>query len=287
LSDFEAYRLLIAAFLGVLGLFIGSFLNVCIYRLPKEESIVNPPSHCPKCGTRLKPKDLVPVFSWLFLKGKCRYCGAPISPQYALVELATGALFAAVFWHSGHSWLDVPTILDIIFCTAMLGAFVADLNTFILPDEFTAVALVAALGRAFFVWFTTPQSVRPEYAGHLGSLTLSLPVLALLGMVVGVITFYLVGVLGKLAFKKDALGMGDVKLAAALGARFGLTAQFWSLCLLAVFAGAVISIGLMVLKKVERDSLVPFGPFLAGSAVVMVFWGERIARFVASIYGLN
>ena len=281
------YRLVAAAFLGVLGLVVGSFLNVCIYRLPNEESVVKPPSHCPKCNTRLRGPDLVPVLSWLFLRGKCRYCGEKVSAQYAIVELATSALFMGVFLASGDWSPSFATIMDIIFCTALLGAFVADLNTFLLPDEFTIVACLAAFAREIGLWITTPEKVTQLITIQTGGAEFQLPVSALGGALLGAVSFWLVGFLATQIFKKDALGFGDVKLMLALGARVGATWALLAMSLLAVLVGAVLSVALMASGKVKRDSIIPFGPFLAGAGILMVFLGKEITRVFMQLYGLG
>jgi len=287
LDELLFYRLVAAAFLGVLGLVVGSFLNVCIYRLPNEESVVKPPSHCPKCNTRLRGPDLVPVLSWLFLRGKCRYCGEKVSAQYAIVELATSALFMGVFLASGDWSPSFATIMDIIFCTALLGAFVADLNTFLLPDEFTIVACLAAFAREIGLWITTPEKVTQLITIQTGGAEFQLPVSALGGALLGAVSFWLVGFLATQIFKKDALGFGDVKLMLALGARVGATWALLAMSLLAVLVGAVLSVALMASGKVKRDSIIPFGPFLAGAGILMVFLGKEITRVFMQLYGLG
>ena len=278
MDDLEFYRLVAAAFLGVVGLVVGSFLNVCIYRLPNEESVVNPPSHCPKCNTRLRGQDMVPVLSWLFLRGKCRYCGEKVSAQYAIVELATSALFVGVFLASGDWTPTFPTIMDIIFCTALLGAFVADLNTYLLPDEFTIVAGLAAFAREIGLWFTAPEKVTQLITIQTGGAEFQLPISALGGAVLAAVSFWLLGILATKVFKKDALGFGDVKLMLALGARVGATWALLAISLLAVLVGAVLSVLLMSTGKMKRDSIIPFGPFLAGAGIMMVFLGDEITK---------
>lgn len=291
MDDLEFYRLVAAAFLGVVGLVVGSFLNVCIYRLPNEESVVNPPSHCPKCNTRLRGLDMVPVLSWLFLRGKCRYCGEKVSAQYAIVELATSALFVLVYLMETDPALDptpsFATIMDIIFCTALLGAFVADLNTYLLPDEFTIVAGLAAFAREIGLWLTTPEKVTQLITIQRGGTEFQLPVSALGGALLAAGSFWLLGFLATKVFKKDALGFGDVKLMLALGARVGATWALLAMSLLAVLVGAVVSILLMATGKMKRDSIIPFGPFLAGAGIVMVFLGKEITKVFMQLYGLG
>ncbi len=287
MDDLEFYRLVAAAFLGVVGLVVGSFLNVCIYRLPNEESVVNPPSHCPKCNTRLRGQDMVPVLSWLFLRGKCRYCGEKVSAQYAIVELATSALFVGVFLASGDWTPTFPTIMDIIFCTALLGAFVADLNTYLLPDEFTIVAGLAAFAREIGLWFTAPEKVTQLITIQTGGAEFQLPISALGGAVLAAVSFWLLGILATKVFKKDALGFGDVKLMLALGARVGATWALLAMSLLAVLVGAVLSVLFMSTGKMKRDSIIPFGPFLAGAGIMMVFLGDEITKVFMQLYGLE
>ncbi len=238
---------------GLLGLVLGSFLNVCILRWPKDESVVRPPSRCPGCGSGIAWYDNIPVVSWLLLRGKCRKCGERISIQYPLVELATGLLWAWMAWRHGAS---LEALRGATFGTILLGIAMADARFYIIPDEFSLGGL--ALGLLF-------------------SLAGGLPTLgqAVLGAAAGFGLLWLVGVLGTLAFKEEAMGGGDIKMMAMVGAFVG-----WSGVLLTIFLGALLgSLIFVPLALAGRKKLVPFGVFLALGAAAAYVAGPSLVTW--------
>jgi leader peptidase (prepilin peptidase)/N-methyltransferase len=238
---------LVVAFAGLVGAIIGSFLNVCILRLPSNQSVVRPPSRCPKCGQGVRWYDNIPVLSWLLLRGRCRHCQNPISIQYPLIELATALIWAACAYHYGY---ELDAIRAAVFFTLLLGIAMTDAREYIIPDEFSLGGLVLGLGL---------------------SLIHGLPGLypALLGAAVGFVTLWIIAELGKRAFKKEAMGGGDIKMMAMVGAFIG-----WQGVFLTIFLGSVVGtliFGPMAL--IGRKKEVPFGIFLALGAVVTFLWG--------------
>jgi leader peptidase (prepilin peptidase) / N-methyltransferase len=257
LSNIILY-LIVCAF----GLVIGSFLNVCIYRLPREESVVAPPSHCTGCGTRLKTLDLVPVFSYTFLKGKCRYCGAGISVRYPLIELLTAAVFAAVFYRYSVS---MEFIAAAYLMAILIAVFFIDLEHKIIPDQLVIAGLVGALLVTVYIYFK-PISIFGEesWLKHL------------LGLLPGSGVLLLIAVIGLIIYKTDdAMGMGDVKIFAPIGLFLG-----WKLCLLVLMLSIVIagvtSVVLMVTDLKKRKDTIPFGPFIVLSSFIAILWGTSI-----------
>ena len=241
---------LIIGFAALLGAVIGSFLNVCILRWPADESVVRPPSRCPRCGTGLRPWDNIPIISWLLLRARCRSCGEPISAMYPLVELATALIWAGMAWHHGPS---LDALSGAVFGTILLGIAMTDARTYIIPDEFSLGGLV--IGLLFSV------------AGGLPSLGT-----AVLGAAVGFAVLWLVGVGGTWIFRKDAMGGGDIKMMAMVGAFLG-----WQGVLLTIFLGALLGTVIFVpITLVKRDKLVPFGIFLALGAAATYIAGPAI-----------
>jgi len=232
---------------AVFGLIIGSFLNVVIHRLPRGESVVRGRSHCPACGRTLAWYDLVPVVSYLALRGRCRSCGAPISPRYPLVELLTGAVFAALFYRFGPT----PVLIKYLFLASILvaAAFI-DLEHYIIPNRLVLVGagggLLSPLLQDVSVW------------SALSGMAVAGGVLLLLALV-----------------SKGGMGLGDVKLAAVvglfLGWPLGLVAVFFAACL-----GGAFGILLLVFGIKRRKDPIPFGPFIALGTVVTLLWGKQV-----------
>jgi leader peptidase (prepilin peptidase)/N-methyltransferase len=245
---------------AVLGLCLGSFLNVCILRLAKEDrkqrSLFRPPSSCPRCGRRIAWRDNIPVVSWLLLRGRCRSCGQPISVQYPVIEAIVGLLWLAAMLRYG------PTVQFVragALGTILLGIAVTDARHYLIPDEYNWTGLVLGLGL---------------------SLTAGVPgfVDKMLGAAVGFALLYEVGVVGRWVFKEEAMGGGDIKMMAMVGAFVG-----WKGVLLTVFAGALfgslVYVPLLLWRKRKRH--VPFGVFLAmGAAIVFVFGDAIIDWYV-------
>ncbi len=237
---------------AVLGAMLGSFLNVCILRWGAEpkESIVSPRSHCPRCGRGLAWYENVPVLSWMLLRARCRGCGKPISIMYPLIELATAGIWAYMVWRHG---ITLEALRGAVFGTILLGIAMTDARQYIIPDEFTWGGLV--IGLVF--------SLAGGVAG-VGT--------ALLGAAVGFGLLWLVGTVGTWVFKQDAMGGGDIKMMAMVGAFLG-----WQGVLLTIFLGALVgSLVFVPLLLVGQKKLVPFGIFLSLGAAIAYEFGPAI-----------
>jgi len=245
----------------IIGAVIGSFLNVCIHRLPREESIVFPPSHCPACGQKLVPLDLVPVISYLFLRGRCRYCGAPITWRYPLVEGLT-ALGFALAW-SASAGDPINFFARAAFVSALIVIFFIDLEHLVIPDAVSLIGLIAGL-------------LYNSFEGHF------FPALA--GVLLGYALLYAISFLGKLFYRKEIMGEGDLLLAAFMGAYVGWVGILLAIGLAYLLAALVI-IGLLALRKVKMDNYIPFGPALAAGGFIALFWGNPlIAWYLGSFW---
>lgn len=252
--------ILLLIYAGVVGACVGSFLNVCAYRWPEELSVVSPPSRCPKCGTRIKWYDNVPVLGWIWLRGRCRACKAPVSIQYPLVELFTGLLWAFTLYRFGVSWEGLASG---VFFTILLGIALSDARTYIIPDEFSIGGLVIGLAFSFLPGGIDPLS-------------------AFLGALVGGGLLWLVAILGEWVFKKEAMGGGDIKMLAMIGAFIGIPGVLLTLFLGALFGSVVF--GPISLKT---GKLVPFGIFLALGAAIAEVWGSQlVAWYLHTIVGV-
>lgn len=273
----QAEAALFAGLVFVLGLLVGSFLNVVIHRLPKmmeaewqaqcaelrgetvpeipRYNLWTPRSACPHCGHAITALENIPVLSWLWLRGRCSGCGAPISVRYPLVELLTAALSAAVAWKWGASAEAAGALLLVWALVAL--AFI-DLDTTLLPDSLTLPLLW--LGLLF------------NLGGHFASLPD-----AVIGAIAGYLVLWSVYWLFKLVTGKEGMGFGDFKLLAALGAWLG-----WQLLpitiLLSSVVGAAVGIAMILLIKHDRRVPIPFGPYLAGGGVVALFFGADLTR---------
>lgn len=243
------------------GLAFGSFLNVCILRLPHDQSLVRPGSSCPSCGTRIAWYDNIPVLSWLLLRGRCRHCGASISLQYPLIELVVGLGWAAALLVWG---LTPRAIAGAVLGTILLGIAVTDARHYIIPDEFTWGGLILGLILAL-VAGGGPGLVR-----------------ALLGAAAGFALLYFVAFVGQLMFKEEAMGGGDIKMMAMVGAFLG-----WQGVLLTVFLGALLGTLVFVPLTLRRKRHVPFGVFLAmGAAATFVAGDAMLAWYTAFLQGI-
>lgn len=269
--------LLFAIVCGVLGLLVGSFLNVVIHRLPKimerdwatqcvalsseaappaaPYNLMVPRSACPGCGHRIGALENIPVLSYAWLRGKCAGCGAPIGMRYPLVEALTGLLSAFAAWHFGYGWAAAGALLLI---WALIALTFIDFDTQLLPDGITLPLLW--LGLLF----------------NLGAVYVPLHE-AVTGAVMGYMVLWSIYWLFKLLTGKEGMGYGDFKLLAAIGAWLG-----WKMLplviLLSSFIGAVVGIALIVLARHGRSVPIPFGPYLAGGGLVALFWGQPIVR---------
>jgi leader peptidase (prepilin peptidase) / N-methyltransferase len=240
----------------ILGLIIGSFLNVCIYRIPRNLSIVSPGSSCTSCKEPIQPWDNIPVISYLILRGKCRNCGEKISFRYPAIELFNGLLYAAVFLKFGPGW-HLP--LFFIFVSAMIVITFIDLEFQIIPDVITLPGIVIGLLAAHF-FIMDPFSMELPL-GFFDSL---------IGLLAGGIGFFLIAVLSK-----GGMGGGDVKMMAMVGAFTGWKGVFMT-TLIGSVTGSIVGIGLMIFSGAGRKTKVPFGPFLALGALVTLFLGGAI-----------
>lgn len=251
----------LVAIAALLGLVLGSFLNVCIVRWGAEpkQSVVRPRSRCPRCQASLKPWDNVPVVSWLLLRGKCRSCGLPISPMYPMVEIATAVIWGGmVCWHGP----TFEALRGAVFLTLLLGLALTDYRAYILPDEFTLGGLVLGLGLA-------------AWAGVDPLIT------AIIGALVGFGTLWLVAWLGQKVFRKEAMGGGDIKMMAMVGAFLG-----WPGVFLTIFLGALLgTLVFLPLTLLGREKLVPFGIFLAMGAAVSWLVGADIIAWYRGMAG--
>jgi leader peptidase (prepilin peptidase)/N-methyltransferase len=244
------------AYAALLGALIGSFLNVCILRwgADPKQSVVRPRSSCPRCGRRLVWYDNIPVISWLLLRARCRGCGEPISIQYPLIELATACIWAYMVWRNGPT---LEAIRGAVFGTILLGIAMTDARAYIIPDEFTWGGLV--IGLAF-----------SAAVGGLSGLAA-----AALGAAIGFGGLWLVGTVGTWIFKEDAMGGGDIKMMAMVGAFVG-----WQGVLLTIFLGAFIgSLIFLPLLLAGRKKLVPFGIFLSIGAATTYLLGPRLVMW--------
>lgn len=241
----------LAAF--VFGTVVGSFLNVCIARIPAGKSVVYPPSACPQCGARIRPWDNVPLLSFLWLRGRCRDCGTPISWRYPLVEVLTGALFATNLWMFGLTpWAAVACA----FTAALVVISFIDLDHQIIPDVISLPGVVVGLVLAVPGW--GPSLVE-----------------RILGMLLGGGLLWAVAVLYEWARNREGMGGGDIKLLAMIGAFLG-----WRGVLVTLLVGSLLGASVgglrIALRRAEAGVPIPFGPFLAVGAIVALYWGDQL-----------
>ena len=294
LSPIALATLVVALF----GACLGSFLNVCIYRIPRDMSVIYPRSRCNQCEHLIPWYLNIPVLSWIMLRGRCHNCGAPFSFRYLLVELLTALLFLMVWaqylsgvidpallesWSpEGRSIMELPVRGGILglapLATArlipvywlaifglLLGSFV-DLEHYILPDRVTIGGMILGLVLSPLV----PQM-------HQTAVPLTAITRAVIGCAVGFGSLWLVAVLGSLAFKKEAMGFGDVKLMGAVGAFLGWKAVLFTIVASSLL-GSVAGITLILAGKRQMQSRLPYGPFIAAAAVIWIFWGQLIVN---------
>ena len=255
------------------GAIIGSFLNVVIHRVPRDESIAFPASRCPSCGTAIRPYDNIPVLSWAVLRGRCRSCRAPISARYPAVELLTATLFALTFWLRSGLTLSLP--FDLAFVAAVVALVFIDAEHMILPNSITYPGIALALvARALVPNLYGVASLSGAHAG-VPAWLMSL-VGAAIGALVGGGFLWLVGWLWERVRGVEAMGLGDVKMMFMVGAYLG-----WPLTMLAIFVGVLtgsVTGVAMMLRRGERDMqmLLPFGIFLGVGSLVSLLFGTQI-----------
>lgn len=242
----------------LIGAIIGSFLNVCIYRLPRRESIVWPGSHCPACSAPISPRDNVPIVSYLLLGGRCRACRARISPRYPLVELANALGYVVILWRFGTGWTALAYTL--LFSALLVITFV-DLSHMIVPDRITLPGIVLGVVLA--------ATVLP--VGLVDSL---------LGLLVGGGLLWFLAWVSPYLFGKEGMGGGDIKLLAMIGAFLGWKPTLLTVMIAAV-VGSVVGLTLIACKVMQRRQYLPFGPFLAlGAVLAMMFHQEVLSWYV-------
>jgi leader peptidase (prepilin peptidase)/N-methyltransferase len=252
---------MVAAIVFIFGLLVGSFLNVCIYRLPRNESLVFPASHCPGCGTAIPPWLNIPVVSYLLLRGRCRSCAASISAIYPLVELLTAFLGLLLYLRFG---LTLPFFILALLCAALVVVTFIDLEHQIIPDEISLPGIVIGFACSFFI----PR------LGWLNSL---------LGILAGGGSLYLVAWGYERLTGKEGMGGGDIKLLAMLGAFFGWKAIPF-IILVSSLTGSIIGITLMLVRKQDGKLAIPFGPFLVIGTLVHIFFGRQIVAWYLNLF---
>lgn len=240
----------------LLGLAAGSFLNVCIWRLPRSQSIIWPGSHCPGCGHALRAGDLIPLFSFILNRARCRYCLQPISWRYPIIEALTASGIACLYIKTGWGWQLVQD--TILFCGLVIASAI-DIEWRIIPNRLTAFMTAAGL---VMILLASPRLILNSLGGAIGAaLVLLLPSLVYPG----------------------GMGGGDIKLAAVIGLYLG-----WPMSLPAVFlgilTGAVFGLALMLWKQQGLKTALPLGPFLSLGAILTVLWGQQILNWYAGFY---
>jgi len=254
-------EILLILLFAILGLAIGSFLNVCIDRLPQNKSIVLPPSHCEACQHKLAAKDNIPVFSYLRLRGRCRYCQVSIPRRIFWVELATGLIFALLCWHYG---LSAELGVMAFYACLFIIIFVIDLEQGLILNKVVYPSMVVALLLALLpqswltqtTWLT--QAIKPGIAS------------AGLGGAIGFVIFLVIAIVSR-----GGMGWGDVKLAALIGLATGFPQVILAVIMGAILGG-IVAVALMIAGKRKRREAIPFGPFLAVAAMVTLLWGSNI-----------
>ncbi len=251
--------MLVAVF--VFGSVIGSFLNVCIYRIPAGESIVSPPSRCPACGGQLRWYHNIPVISFLLLRGRCAFCQQPVAWRYPLVETLTGGLFVLVFRHFGFT----PAMaVFFAFTAALVVITFIDLDHQIIPDVISLPGIVIGFGCSFFLpWLSWFDS--------------------LLGIVIGGGSLLAVAVAYEFFTKKEGMGGGDIKLLAMIGAFLGWKAVL-PIIFISSLVGTIVGVPLMLLKGADGRLAIPFGPFLAFASVFYLFWGPALVHWYLGFF---
>ncbi len=263
-------EIILSSYVFILGLIVGSFLNVCIYRIPRKESIIKPPSACTTCGVRLKMIDLIPVFSYIFLKGKCRFCKEKVSIKYPCIEILTGVIYLLLFYRFG---LTTELLATAFLMSILVIVFFIDLKHFIIPNELVLAAIVGGIVTMIYNLFYPIQLYGDSIWWN-----------PLMGMFVGFGFLFVVSLIVTLLYKtEDAMGMGDVKIFAPIGLFLG-----WRMTLLALFSsffiGAVISVILVVLRIKKRQDTIPFGPFIVAGTFITMMYGKHILSWYEGLF---
>ncbi|MDB5050678.1 MAG: pilD [Fibrobacteres bacterium] len=253
---------------GIFGLMVGSFFNVVIYRMPRGESVVWPPSRCTQCGYQIKFYENVPVLSWLLLRGKCKSCRTGISIQYPLIEALTGLVAALVigyFFYSGRVYpLDFKIGVTFL-ALASIPIFVIDFRHFLIPDLITYPGILVGLGLSFLPGGQTPLQ-------------------SLIGAGASGLFLWLVGFAATLLLKKEAMGLGDVKLMAMAGALFGAPTALFGL-IFASALGTVVGLPMMLFRKLNEHRHIPFGPYICMGVGISAFFGPQVMDWYMGLLG--
>ncbi|KAB2951307.1 prepilin peptidase [Heliorestis acidaminivorans] len=240
----------------IIGTVIGSFLNVVIYRLPREKSVVTPPSACGSCETELKWNDLIPLISYILLKGRCRYCEESFSIRYPLIELLNGLSYLLIYLAFGPT---ITAVAYMFLLSVLIAVVYIDLDFMIIPDKLMLTAFIAGIP------LTLLQSLHTFTTGLIGAL-------------VGGGILLLIAILSK-----GGMGGGDIKLAAVLGLYLGWP-QILLILFLSFFIGAIAGIAIVLRKGKTMKEAIPFGPYLALAAVIVIFWGPQLLNLYKSFY---
>ena len=255
---------LIQLYVFIVGIIFGSFFNVCIYRIPENKSISNPPSTCPTCNTRLKPIDLIPILSYLMSGRKCRYCKKEISPRYATVEFLTGILFLLVY--NVHS-ISLETVYYLILVSLLVIITFIDIDHYIIPDGIIVFGLLVAL------IFNILQIGIPIKDSIIGAVVCGGGMLLLI---------YLI----ELIVKKEVMGGGDIKLFAMTGLFLGIKGGLLTI-ILSVYVGAIYGVGTILYSKIknkEYNSMIPYGPFISIGALITLLYGNDILTWYYNLF---
>jgi leader peptidase (prepilin peptidase)/N-methyltransferase len=262
----------------LLGIAVGSFLNVVADRLPAGKSIISPPSHCPKCQRRIASSDLIPVFSYLWLKGRCRYCGTTIPVRSLIVELATGILFVFLYWYYGIGW---ELAIVIIYCCLFIILIITDLERSILPDKLVYPGMVLAL---IFAGLGSLLGFEPSFVANAVPRIFKLWIVdAAIGGSTGFVILFVIALISR-----GGMGGGDVKLVGFIGLAAGFPLVFVTI-FMAVMSGGLIAMILLLLKIKRRKEAIPFGPFLCLAAMATLLWGNDLLQWYlkASIFTMT
>ncbi|MCK5511327.1 MAG: prepilin peptidase [Thermodesulfovibrionia bacterium] len=250
----------------VFGSVVGSFLNVCIYRIPRGMSIIIPSSRCPSCSTPIEPWNNIPIISYILLRGRCRFCKEKISLQYPIVESLNAFLYMIIVWRFGTSiaWF---LLVYFVFVSSLIIITFIDIEHQIIPDRITLPGILLAL--------IFGATILPDPFSRFDSLGFNN---SFIGALLGGGLFYLIAILGKVVLKKDAMGGGDIKMMAMVGGFLG-----WKGVILTTFLGSllgsVIGISLILIKGQRWGAKVPFGPYLALGALISMLSGQELLRW--------
>lgn len=255
---------ILPVFAGLLGAVVGSFLNVCIYRLPRKQSIVSPPSSCPECGSRIPWYLNVPLVSFLALRGRCRVCKTPISMRYPAIELLNGLLFWVIFDRFGISWL---TPVFWLFSASLVVIAFIDLEHQIIPDVISLPGIVIGFLCSFFIpWLSWSDSA--------------------LGILLGGGSLFAIAAGYQLLTGREGMGGGDIKLLAMVGAFMGWKAVL-PIIFLASLLGTLVGVPLMLVQRENARLALPFGPFIVCATLVFLLWGGLLFNYYLRLIGYS